>query len=510
VLLGLDNLTIDKSKATILVWSRKETIMKKIQLAILIFILFGASLVRLYKFNNPLTDWHSWRQTDTAAVSRSFVNSGFDVLHPRFEDISNVPSGKDNPEGYRFVEFPIYNVLHASLYKLFNYFTLVQWGRLVTIVLSLTTCLLIYKLVKKYADPISGLFAAAFYAFIPFSIYYGRVILPDPAMVTFSLAGIYFFDIWLDREIVKRPVNWLWFTLSLLCTATAFLIKPYALFYTLPLMHLVFYKLGFSFYKKWPLYLYLILSVIPLIFWRVWITQYPEGIPVSDWLFNGGNIRFKGSFFYWIFAERIGKLICGYFGISLFASGILYVARKKHILKNFFFVSFLASSLLYLTVIARGNVQHDYYQILIVPTIAMFMGLGSGFLLNLPREYYHQSVGFALLTISAIFSLNFGWYYVRDFYNYNPQIVVAGNAADKILPKNSRVIAIVHGSEGDTTFLYHTNRQGWASFQNDLPIMIKKGARYLIFASPTREDLVFAKTYKTVASTSDYIIFDLR
>ena len=79
----------------------------------LIFIL--ALLLRLYKIDNPIADWHSWRQADTAAVSRNFLKYGFNPLYPRFDDLSSIPSGKENHQGWRFVEFPIFNLIHAGL-----------------------------------------------------------------------------------------------------------------------------------------------------------------------------------------------------------------------------------------------------------------------------------------------------------------------------------------------------------------------------------------------------------
>lgn len=484
---------------------------KKIQLIILLIILIGAFILRLYRFGSPIADWQAWRQVDTSSVSRNFVKYGLDVLHPRFDDISNVPSGKDNPQGYRFVEFPIYNIFQAAFYKMFGAFTLEEWGRIVTIISSLLSIVFIYLVVKKYADPTSALFAAAFFAFNPFNVYYGRSILPDPTMTMAVLGGIYFFDKWLDTYLAKKPVNWFWYFASLLFTASALLLKPYAIFFTLPIIYLIFYKLRFKFYKNWVLYVYLIIAITPFILWRIWMTQYPEGIPASDWLFNGGNIRFKGAFFFWLFADRIGRLILGYWGLVIFGFGIIAAARKKFVSKNLFFVSFLASSLLYLAVIARGNVQHDYYQILIMPSLSIFLGFGSSLLLNLPKEYFHRSIGVLVLASCIIFSLSFGWYHVRDYFNINnPSIISAGKAVDNLTPKNAKVIAILHGSEGDTTFLYQTNRQGWSSFQNPLPELIKKGADYLVFANPTKEDQNYAKDYKLVTSTKDYIIFDLR
>ena len=110
--------------------------MKRFSPILLVIILFGF-VVRLYRFDNPIADWHSWRQADTSSVSRNFVNERFDLLHPTYHDLSNVPSGIENPKGYRFVEFPIYNMFQAGGFVLFDFLTLEQWGRLVSIFSSL-------------------------------------------------------------------------------------------------------------------------------------------------------------------------------------------------------------------------------------------------------------------------------------------------------------------------------------------------------------------------------------
>ena len=102
---------------------------KILEIGFLILIFLLGFVVRLYRFNGPVADWHSWRQADTSSVSRNFVNKGFDLLHPTYQDLSNVPSGLDNPNGYRFVEFPIYNVLQAGGYEIFPKLTLEEWGR---------------------------------------------------------------------------------------------------------------------------------------------------------------------------------------------------------------------------------------------------------------------------------------------------------------------------------------------------------------------------------------------
>ena len=55
----------------------KKSVQKK-DLLILGCIILIALVLRLYKIGAPLSDFHSWRQADTAAVARNFVREKFD------------------------------------------------------------------------------------------------------------------------------------------------------------------------------------------------------------------------------------------------------------------------------------------------------------------------------------------------------------------------------------------------------------------------------------------------
>jgi 4-amino-4-deoxy-L-arabinose transferase-like glycosyltransferase len=466
-------------------------------------ILVAGFVVRLYKFNGPIADWHSWRQADTSAVSRNFVSGGFDLLHPRFDDLSNVPSGiYDNPQGYRFVEFPIYNVAQAGLFIAFGHLTIEEWGRLVTIFCSLFSALFLLLIVKRRHDLLSGLLTAFFFVFLPFNIYYSRTILPDPLMVTFILGMIYFFDLWISKE--KLTIFSWQFWLTLIFAIGAFLIKPFAGFFVLPMLYLAWERFGLSgLFKKWQLWFLAVVALIPFGLWRLWMQQYPAGIPQSWWLFNGSNIRFKGAFFQWLFAQRIGEMFLGDWGLILFGIGLV-LAKKKNYL---FFLSFIASSLLYLFTVATGNVQHDYYQIPIIPSLAIFLGIGSAFLINPAKEVVSKYKTIPILVVVVLFMFAFSWFAVRADYDIdNPSIIAAGQAVDQLTPKNAKVIA---NYNGDTTFLYQTKRKGWASFEKPIPQMIQMGADYLVLANPTTADLQIGETYKIIAQTSQYVIFDL-
>lgn len=475
----------------------------RIYYVLLGIILVVACLVRLYRFDTPLADWHSWRQTDTSAVSRMFVQNGFDILHPTFNDLSNIPSGQDNPYGYRFVEFPIFNIFQAVGYSTFPVVTIEQWGRLVTIGASLISIALLFFIGKRFVDSLTGLVASLLFAILPYSIYYSRTVLPDQLMVTFTLASFYFFVQWIDHK--KERISWLWYVLTLVTMACALLVKPYAIFFMLPHIYFAFRELGIRMIKNPLLWILALGALIPFALWRYWMLAYPEGIPASDWLFNGGDIRFKGAYFHWIYGERIAKLILGYFGVVLLFMGLL---RTKSDRWYGIFATFLLSSFLYLSVIARGNVQHDYYQILIIPTICLLCARGVRFLLSQSKESGKYFVLIMTVVIGALM-IPLSWYHVRDYFNINnPTMVEAGKQADAVLPRDAKVIA-PYG--GDTTFLYYVNRQGWPAFQHSAEELAEKGATHLVLSNPSEQDILeLPQKYEVVASSGALLIVKIK
>jgi hypothetical protein len=212
---------------------------------LLAILLLGGFLVRLYKINAPLADWHSWRQADTAAVSRNFLKYGYDLLHPRFDDLSNIPSGLDNPKGYRFVEFPIYNLFHAFVFQIFtilgiDLFSFEATGRLISTLFWLMGGYFLFKSVSLLINRRAAFLTLFFFLFLPYGIFYSRTILPDPAMVALSLASIFFL---LQSFSVESKIKWLSVFISWLFASTAILVKPYAVFLLSPSWLIIFAKL---------------------------------------------------------------------------------------------------------------------------------------------------------------------------------------------------------------------------------------------------------------------------
>jgi len=71
-----------------------------------------------------------------------------------------------------------------------------------------------------------------------------------------------------------------------------------------------------------------------------------------------------------------------------------------------------------------------------------------------------------------------GWLGIKDDYQINhPEIIEAGKMVDEITPKDALVIAPYNG---DTAFLYQTNRWGWPAIEDSIDNIIAKGADFYV------------------------------
>jgi len=472
---------------------------------ILLLILFLGFILRLYKIDIPLADHHSWRQADTAAVARNFVKEGWNFLKPRIDNMAPLHPGRPNNERLFLVEPPIYNSIVAGTYKIFGIKE--SLARLVSVIFSLGSIIFLYLIASFYFGEVVGLLASFFFAILPFNIFYSRTILPEPMIIFFTLGMFYFAIKWLNTGSVVH------YLLFIIYSSLSFSQKAFPLFLILPIFYLFFQKFGFDVLRKKKIYFWAIISLAPLILWRWWISRFPEGIPANLWLLNQGNIRFKGAFFYWIFAKRIGELILGYWGLPLLVLGLIIKPKKE----GWFFHFWLLAILTFITVFAAGNVTHDYYQIPLIPVFCIFLAKGANFLLFESSKFFNRQLSTLHFAFCTIFMVAFSWYYVRDFYNIQSGVDLAGRWIDENTPKDSLVLT---GDSNDATLLYNCNRWGWtggyaSSFPNE-PETIEKikkmGAAYYVstkFDKNSEFGKYMLKNYQVLEETDQYIIFSL-
>lgn len=490
--------------------------------AALLAIILVALFVRLYKINAPVLDWHSFRQADTASVTREYIKHGIDILHPRYHDLGSIQSGLDNLEGYRMVEFPILNALVASVVISVPFFSLEVVHRTLSILFSLGTLVSLFFLIKEISDIKTAYMTAIVFALLPYNVFYSRTILPEPALLFFLCFSLLSFWRWLQSKNVR------WWISSLFALTIALLLKPFTVFFFPVFAAMAYNKQKLKMFKNGWLYGLVVISLLPTIWWRSWIEQFPSGIPANHWLFNSDTnnvppwiasnpffnalntwfsynidgLRYRPAWFRWLGYERITKLILGYAGVALLPFAA-YALKKKEIL---IYGSWWLGVVLYFIVIARGNVQHDYYQVITIPIICITVGRGLVVFGSILTKRVSRIAGLLVPSFILATALFLSWQQVKGYYNNNhPEYVIAGQAADQKTPADAKIIAPAFG---DTMFLYQTNRTGWP-MNLDIDTKIKLGATHYITTSYDSEARELEQKYFTIEKTPDYILIDL-
>jgi len=460
--------------------------MKKnlLKLIISIIIFLVTFMPRLYKINNPVADWHSWRQADTAAVARNFAQGRFNLLYPQSDSLMALNLQQlPNPDRLFINEFPFYNALVAILYRLFGVHEV--YARLVSVFFSSLGAVFLFWLAKDLFGNKIALITSLFYAFNPYNIYFGRVIMPDPIFVSLSIISLYLFTRFK-------------FVLFSFVFALAMLVKPYAVFILLP----CFYWAIVS--KKTKQFFFSFFSLLPFLFWRYHYLSHPEANFDTTWLFNRTNIRFTGAFFRWLIYDRLNRLIFATGGFVLLIIGLLnsYLDKKKALV----FVWFL-SVVVYMTIFAMGNVTHDYYQLPLMPVGSILVAFGFWAIINQAKNSLSKWLNPIIALILLILSFAFGWYEVRGYFNINhPEIVAAGQAVDRLTPKDALVIAAYNS---DPAFLYQTNRAGWPDGV-DIEAKVRQGATHYVSVNDDNVSQYLASKCSVLTKTADYIIISLQ
>jgi hypothetical protein len=486
------------------------------ELVVIASLIALAVILRLNSLTASLTDWHSFRQADTASVTLEYVKHGVDVLHPTYHDYSNIASGLPNPNGHRMVEFPWINGLVATLVRWQPTWDLVVTSRLTSIAFSVITLVSLYYLGRTWFNPTVATLTGLSFATLPYAVFYSRVVLPEPAVIATSTAALASFWWWAQKG------GWGKWLLSTLLFTLAILLKPFVVFVAPVYIWLSWWRWRQNIWRQLGLWLYPVLGLLALWQWRTWIHNFPEGIPASDWLYNSNGIRWRPAWFRWLGYERLTKLILGWWGAPFLAIG--FWPPTWSVGYGAVLAWWLGMSA-YLSVIATGNVRHDYYQVLLLPIVSLSLGLGLvQFLAVADNLCQLLKTRFKLnLTPTGITTLSWlgvgvaigliwlgGRQIVATYYGTRSDWEEAGRVANQLLPADAKVIAPAFG---DTAFMFQINRPGWP-IGFEIEDKIKRGATHYVTTTYDDEAHQLETQYQVIAKepldNPRYLIIDLR
>ncbi|MCB8816435.1 ArnT family glycosyltransferase [Desulfosporosinus shakirovi] len=334
---------------------------------LLAMILLIALVFRLRGITNPLLDDQAWRQADTASMATHMIGHLMDfpnVFIPQLNYDGVIPQSVE-------LEFPFLPYLLAWSWSIFGWADV--WGRLWSVSLSLVTVAGIYNLGRNIFSDRVGLFAAAIYSLIPMSIYYGRVVMPEPMAQAWSIWALAM--IWSWRN--DQKVSGVW---------QAGLVMAGAILAKLPQLMLfpVAILLGF-----WPLtdrrieklIRYSMIVLIPPLVYYLWVhfnvassSQFVSGI-LTGQVVNATSLDWE------ILKKNIQH---GFTEIVLFLSGagmlrILFSRSQARMA----LLAWCGISVLYIGIVC-ARIPLDYYLVPILPLASLLSAYALDWISSLP------------------------------------------------------------------------------------------------------------------------------
>lgn len=416
---------------------------------------------RLYHYTYPIADSFYFRQTQTATFALNFYKQGINLFQTEL-DMFGIEK-----ERFLVLEFPVYEALVASLYKLFFFNEI--WGRVVSIAAGYAGAYFLFRitlLLIKRQD--LAFFSAFFFLFAPLNIFYHRSFMIDPTIIAFLLAGFYFSLRWIIHPHIKTLV------VAIILLSFGFIQKGlYGPFWLLPITSLYLQKYSIKNALR-PSFLALI--IIPagvLLLWQ----QYMNSTNIShgqlffttidsghlEW--NFGLLRDRLSLPMW--TMRIHQLLNGIFlkpGVLLFIIG-LFAYRKLD--KTYTFYIFLLSQVIYFIVLFRIQAQ-NYYQLVMIPAFSVFLGVGFSrvreILRNIIWRTYPKRNTIRVLS-AIIISLFLSFYIWKSWQNTLPSFFINWDwlasiqNVEKILPGKSVGVFVTPGYDWNSAYSYYLKRK---------------------------------------------------
>lgn len=165
------------------------------------------------------------------------------------------------------------------------------------------------------------------------------------------------------------------------------------------------------------------------------------------------------------------------------------------------------SGLIYLFTFQGGNVQHEYYQVILFPALAVTIGLGIQFLISQKKGLIPTAflgLGIAAVTLISVF---FSYYRVKDFYGIPYDLLQIARVIQTLTKEDDKIVT---DRFGDTTLLYHMDRKGAPAFYKDTNALKGDGYKYLVvFNSENSESLKTKEKLKVVFENDKFTMFRL-
>ncbi|HSZ72993.1 MAG TPA: hypothetical protein VK750_09980 [Cytophagaceae bacterium] len=451
---------------------------KKQQGLFVVFLFY--TLTHICFITLPPKGNHLWRQCNTSAVARNFVEEDMNIFHPRVDR-------RGDTNGITGMQFPSFEYTIALIAKVIGYYD--GLNRLVAFLFFAMGIAYFHRLLAfiyhDYTIAFCGTWA---FTFSPILYYHSVTALPDVLALSASIASLYYFFRWDENK------KSLLLFFSLCFAILAGLTKIQYLAIGFPMVVIVFFRWRQKKYSSWDIFLLISFAFFTLCFSMAWYIYAYKLIKSSGLHDFGIELRPAKSFLKGL--KILGENIYSHFPeqllsfpnlIPLFVVIIWFWKTKNVLVERMWWIgAWVLGLLAYHLIELRQMEVHLYYMFPYLPLVFLLLAKGYGILLEKNKRLLVLLILISLpiIAFAGTFHhfLNEQKNIPRDFYNPKQRAAI-----DACIPDNA--LTIVGPDPSGCIYHYFTHTKGW-SFTKPHKISyerisecIEKGATYLIWPS---------------------------
>lgn len=483
----------------------------KVSLAIALLASFGLRMINL---KNPPLDFASTRQLFSALKARGIY----------YEYVTNVPAATRNLAislgDVGIVEPPVLENIVAQTYRLTGEYLWI--ARIYSSFFWVVAGLALFLLIREFASTSSAMIGTIYYLFVPFGVISSRAFMPDPLMVCLIIFTLWALFRW------QNTFSWKWAIIFGIFAGVALFVKNLSAFIIVG--GFVGVILGARGLKR---------SIRdPQVWTMVGLLILPVGIYT---LYGMLKLNMAGQFalrffpsmwidpaFYFRWAFTVNADV-GWAAVLLALLSIFLADKKR---ERPFLIGMWVGYFLFGMTFSYHFYTHDYYQLSVIPVVAISMA--PGLRLFFERFFEYNGGIFPRLALTAVVLVGIAvpaW--------YSNHLIVGANYYNE--PKFWAEIGDKLGHDGGVIGLtqdygYRLAYWGWQGADNwftsadiglrylagqnvDLMKNFKQdtaGKKYFLVTmfgeldkEPTVKNLLY-KNYSIYAQTDEYVIFDLQ
>jgi hypothetical protein len=338
--------------------ARANQLVLPMRLLVLVGLFVAAFGVRLYQIQDPPLNFQATRQYRSLLLAREYY----------FEAVGSIPAWQrevaaTSAERQGVLEPPLLEHVVALGYRVLG--GEVLWlPKVLSSLFWLLGGLCLYRIATRLADPEAAMLSTAFYLFLPFGVLASRSFQPDPLMVMLLLGSVLAMLRWGERPSLAR------FGLLMGLSAVALLVKPIVLFPVLSVfVALSVARSGVRATVRSPATVaYVLATILPT------LAVYSYGILSGTFLVKEAEKTLLpqlvlSGFFWEHWLGYVGSVV----SFPVAAAALIGTALLKQRIPRALMFGFWIGYALFCLVVNYNLATHDYYQLQLIPIVALGM-----------------------------------------------------------------------------------------------------------------------------------------